>query len=166
MESSCHSPSGAPRRPWGCRESTLPHPCWRDCGRTSRWAATASRPTTSREIPVGIPPPPTPALHKLRQFAKVAIARSQLRPRVADSDDRAAIEQIMRPALILHPTAIQEPHFVLPAIPFLTAELLHVCDSRVSREVRIRNDDIANQNTGSGRTARPTHLDITGGKPD
>ena len=51
---SCRSPSAARRRPSDCRESIPRHPCWRDCGTASRWAAAAFRPATSPGIRAGI----------------------------------------------------------------------------------------------------------------
>jgi hypothetical protein len=55
----------------------------------------------------------------------MAIARGQFRPGIAYPNDGAAIEQVMRPALVLDPTSIQEAHLVLASKPFLAAEFFH-----------------------------------------
>lgn len=58
----------------------------------------------------------------------MAVARRQLGPRVADADDRAAAEMIVRVTLIAQPGTMDEAHLVIAAEPFLAAEfcLIHV----------------------------------------
>ena len=50
---SCRSPPAARRRRADCRGSIPRRPCWRGCGRASRWAAAASRRATSPGIRAG-----------------------------------------------------------------------------------------------------------------
>ena len=45
----------------------------------------------------------TPRLHPLGDLAEMGIAGRQLGPGVADADDRAAVEEVGRHALVLHP---------------------------------------------------------------
>ena len=61
------------------------------------------------------------ALHELRELAEVAVAGRELGPGVADADDRTAVEQVVRIALVLDPAAMQEAVFAFSAEPLLTA---------------------------------------------
>ena len=70
---------------------------------------------------------PHAALHKFGKLAKMRVAGRQLRPGIADPDHRPAIEQVVRPALILHPASVEETIAILSSIPFLAAQLLHYC---------------------------------------
>jgi len=63
--------------------------------------------------------------HPVGNFAKMRIARRQFRPGIANPDDRASIEQVVRPALILDPASIYEAHLVLPHKPFVTSQFFH-----------------------------------------
>jgi len=53
----------------------------------------------------------------------MSVARGQLRPRITDSNDGAAIEEMIGKALILGPTAMDEAAFIGPPEPILTAKL-------------------------------------------
>src|SRR6202041_3475207 len=68
---------------------------------------------------------PHTAFHKLGELAKVTVAGRELRPCVADSDDRTPIEQVVRPALILPPTPVEESIAIFSPVPCLAAQLLH-----------------------------------------
>ena len=46
-----------------------------------------------------------PCLHVLGEHAEMRVARRQLRPRVADADDRAAVELVVRHAAVLGPAS-------------------------------------------------------------
>jgi hypothetical protein len=61
------------------------------------------------------------AFDELRQLAQVAVAGRQLRPGVADADDRAAVELIVRIALVLDPAAVQKAALAFVAEPGLAA---------------------------------------------
>jgi hypothetical protein len=61
------------------------------------------------------------AFHEFRELAEMSVARREFGPRVADADDRAAIEEIVRIALILDPAAMQETVFSGPSEPLLAA---------------------------------------------
>ncbi len=74
--------------------------------------------------------------HVLRQLAEMRVARRGLRPRVADADHRAAVELVVRNALVLHPRAMRDRVAVLAAEPFGGAELLfrrHVGSVEITR---------------------------------
>ena len=60
--------------------------------------------------------------HVLRQFAEMRVARCCLRPRVADADDRPAVELVVRHALVLHPRAVDHRVAVVAREPGLRAE--------------------------------------------
>jgi hypothetical protein len=64
------------------------------------------------------------ALHVLRDLAEVAVAGRELGPGVADADDRAAVEQVVDAALVLHPAAAREAVAVLPRQPCIRAQLV------------------------------------------
>ena len=51
-------------------------------------------------------------LDVLGDLAEMRIARGQLRPGVADADNRFALELVVRNALVLHPAAVHEPVLV------------------------------------------------------
>jgi hypothetical protein len=63
------------------------------------------------------------ALDVLGDLAKVRVARRQLRPGVADADDRLALEFVVGNALVLHPAAVHEAVLVGMAEPFGRAQL-------------------------------------------
>ena len=60
--------------------------------------------------------------HVLRQFAEVRVARRGLRPRVADADDRPAVELVVRNALVLHPRPVDERVAIVAGEPGLGAQ--------------------------------------------
>ncbi len=59
----------------------------------------------------------TPSRTCSRELAEVRVAGRRLRPRVADADDRTAVELIVRDALVLHPRAMHERVAVVAAEP-------------------------------------------------
>src|SRR5205085_1462951 len=63
-------------------------------------------------------------LHLLREGAEMRIARREFAVRVADADDRPAVELVVRDALALEPAAIGEAVAVLATEPLLRAEVL------------------------------------------
>ena len=67
------------------------------------------------------------ALDPLGEHPEVRVARGELRPGVADPDDRTAIEQMVRQALVLHPATVMEPVLAVLAEPLGAAAgvLLH-----------------------------------------
>src|SRR5215211_691433 len=52
---------------------------------------------------------PISVAHVLGKHAEVRVARRELGPRVADADDRPAVELVLRHAAVLHPAAVDEP---------------------------------------------------------
>src|SRR5690606_34387396 len=58
-------------------------------------------------------------LHELRQVAQMAVAGIGLGPGVADADDGAAVELVIRVPLILDPGAVDEGVLSGAAIPLL-----------------------------------------------
>src|SRR5690606_9411367 len=52
---------------------------------------------------------PDPALYVLRQVPQVELAGDQLAPGVADADDRATVEDVVRQARPLDPAPVDEP---------------------------------------------------------
>src|SRR4051794_28048539 len=56
--------------------------------------------------------------------AEMPVAGRQLRPGVADADDRPALEAVLRRAAVLEERAVIEPHLVLAAEPRLAAQHL------------------------------------------
>src|SRR5690606_17199146 len=54
------------------------------------------------------------ALDELGELAEMPITRCQLRPRVADTVDWPAIQQVVRIALVLEPAAMHEPIAIIP----------------------------------------------------
>src|SRR5580700_10383345 len=64
--------------------------------------------------PTGLP---HTALYKFGELAKVTVAGRELRPGVADSDDGPPIEQVVRPALILHPTPVEKSVAIFSPVP-------------------------------------------------
>ena len=54
--------------------------------------------------------------------AKMRVARRQLRPGIADADDRPPIEEVIGKSLVLHPTAMDESALVRAPEPFRAAE--------------------------------------------
>src|SRR5262249_27023267 len=60
----------------------------------------------------------------LGDLAKMSVAGRQLRPGVADSDDRASVKGVGRHALILHPTAMHHSVPALACEPGLRTERL------------------------------------------
>ncbi len=85
---------------------------------------------------------PHAALYPFGDFAEVRVAGREFGPGVADADDRAAIEQVVRPALIFHPAAVDETVAVFAAEPFLAAQFFrgHGCESprRLRRKIVCR----------------------------
>ncbi len=72
------------------------------------------------------------ALHPLGDVAEMRVAGRQFRPGVADADHRAAVEQVVRISLVLHPAAMDEAVAVLQPEPFMAAQpvpLAHVPSS-------------------------------------
>ena len=55
---------------------------------------------------------PDAALHVIRDRPQMRVARRQLRPGVADADDRPAVEHVGGQALVPHPAAVDESVFV------------------------------------------------------
>src|SRR5205823_436101 len=62
---------------------------------------------------------------KFRKLPEMRVAGSQFRPGIANPDDRASLEQILRPSLVLHPTAVEKAVLVLTPKPCLAAKCLH-----------------------------------------
>src|SRR3546814_18433233 len=67
---------------------------------------------------------------------EMRVAGRQLRPGVADPDDRPAVELILRETAILHTGAVDEAVLVLLAERGMTVELLRNGSSRRVREDR------------------------------
>ena len=65
-------------------------------------------------------------LDVLGDLAEVRVARRQLGPRVADADDRPAVEQVARQALVLHPAAVRKAVAVCVPEPRVAAQLFLV----------------------------------------
>jgi hypothetical protein len=63
-------------------------------------------------------------LHLLGKGAEVRVAGRQFAERVADADDRAAVELVVRHALALDPAAVGEAVAVLAAEPLLAAKFV------------------------------------------
>src|SRR5687768_14058090 len=61
----------------------------------------------------------------LGEDAEVRVARSELRPGVADADDRTSIELVLRHAAVLDPAAVDEAVDVLTSEP-LNRSLFHL----------------------------------------
>ena len=61
-------------------------------------------------------------LHPLREVAQMRVAGRQLGPGVEDADHRAAVEQVVRQALVLHPAAVVDVVLGGAAEPFLRAQ--------------------------------------------
>ena len=55
---------------------------------------------------------PDAALDVIRQGPQVGVTRGQFRPRIADADDRAPVEDVFRQPLVAHPAAMNEAVFV------------------------------------------------------
>src|SRR6185436_18432646 len=55
--------------------------------------------------------------HVVGEHAEVRVARRELRPRVADADDRAAVELVLRHAPVLGPATVDETVDVLAPEP-------------------------------------------------
>ncbi len=64
--------------------------------------------------PAGLP---HAALHVVRDGPQVRVARRQLRPGIADADDRAAVEHVGGQPLVPHPAAVDEAVLVVLAEP-------------------------------------------------
>jgi hypothetical protein len=62
------------------------------------------------------------ALHAVGDLAEVRITGCQLRPGIADADHRAAVEQMRRQALVLHPRAMHHAVDARPAEPVITTQ--------------------------------------------
>src|SRR6185437_9590960 len=69
---------------------------------------------------------PYAALHVLRDRAQAGVARRELGPRVADADDRAAVEHVIGQSLALHPATMNEAVLVLAAVALRAPEPLFV----------------------------------------
>src|SRR4051812_466852 len=54
--------------------------------------------------------------------AEMGVAGVQLGPSVADADDRASFELVLREAAVLEERAVVEPHLVLPTEPRLATQ--------------------------------------------
>ena len=67
------------------------------------------------------------ALHIVGKAAQMRVARGQFRPRIANADHRAAIEQIVRDSPVLHPAAIHEGILALATEPGGRAQLASPC---------------------------------------
>jgi hypothetical protein len=93
---SCRSPSAAPRRRSGCRGCFLRRPCWRGCGRAWRWGAAGLAQRHHRELEREAAGLVDADLDLLGQRAEVAVAGRELAEGVADADDRAAVELVVR----------------------------------------------------------------------
>ena len=72
------------------------------------------------------------ALDPVRHQPEMCVARGQFRPRIANADNRPAIEQIGRKSLVLHPRTMNETISILKAKPVSGAERsaifsCHIC---------------------------------------
>src|SRR5262245_66520412 len=65
--------------------------------------------------------------HVLGEHAEVRVARRELRPRVADADDRAPVELVVRDAAILGPATVDEAVDVLASEPLDAAPAWLFC---------------------------------------
>jgi len=65
---------------------------------------------------------PDAAFDAFGEGAEMRIAGSELGPGVADTDDRAAVENVWREALVLHPAAVDESVFAVTGEPLGGAE--------------------------------------------
>jgi hypothetical protein len=66
---------------------------------------------------------PDAGLHLFGQFAQMAVAGRQVRPGVQNADHRAAIEEVVRVALIFQPAAMIDVVARRATIPFLRPKL-------------------------------------------
>jgi hypothetical protein len=55
------------------------------------------------------------------QNPEMGIAGSQLRPGVANTNNRLTVKHIFRKSLVFHPAPVDKAHFIGFAKPFLTA---------------------------------------------
>jgi DNA-binding FadR family transcriptional regulator len=65
-------------------------------------------------------------LHLLRERAEVRVAGREFAEGVADADDRAAVELVVRHALALHPASVDEAVAVVSSEPLLAAQLFGI----------------------------------------
>ena len=73
------------------------------------------------------------ALDELGQLAKVAVAGRQFGPGIADADDGAAVELIVRVSVFLGPAAMHEAVAILLAEPCLAATFCVFCGHNLYR---------------------------------
>ena len=79
------------------------------------------------------------ALDPLRQDSEVRVARGELRPGVADADDRTAVEEVVGQALVLHPASMVEAVLALLAEPLgaaaIARPLAHLSSPGLNRSI-------------------------------
>src|SRR6185312_6801995 len=94
--------------------------------------------------------------HVLGDRAEMRIAGRELRPRVADADDRPPLELVLREAAVLEPRAVVEPHLVLAREPGFAAHLpLRVIPPTGRRTRRARGVPCARAATRRPTAATP-----------
>jgi hypothetical protein len=91
----------------------------------------------------------------------MTVAGGQLAPGVADADDRAPIEHVVRITLVLDPAAMEEAVLALAAEPFLAAAVAFfpvVHSAAAYKTPRYaRNNILPATDTGFGMPARKSY---------